>query len=250
MIARFLKWLRREKAPTFRFVAYPGNCSVATPVVSSARIKPKWLRKQTGEAKFTDCPGMLDYSHAGYIITAHADIHIKANSEGVVIEVQGMHIEPHEAARSNPAQFNYSIVEGMIEPVDVERSAWKIPLPWGVFAEKGFSGYLMPAIMHADYLDKIFVFPGIIDFDKFHTINFVFSPLKECEFIIPAGTPLLQVLPMRRDEITAECGKATERDVDEMTFNMASRLPRYYRKFLSQRKVFKMTCPYDHRGDK
>lgn len=248
-----MKWLdkilNRKKAPTFRFLSYLGDFSVATPVATAARIKPKWLRKQTGGQKFTDCPGMLDYSHAGYIVTAPADIHIKANSAGTIILLERTPVHNNDGLQ--PAEFNYEVVEGMLSPEGVKKSAWKIPMPWCVFAEEGFSAYVMPALMHADYLDKIFVYPGIVDFDRFHTINFVFSPIKECEFTIPAGTPLLQVLPLRREEITAECGRAETKEKEEHLFNIPSRaIKRYYRKFLSEKKVFKMTCPYDHRGDK
>lgn len=247
-----MNWIKKKDKPTFRFSSYVGNFAVATPVVPTSRIKPKWMKLQTKKDKFPDCPGMLDYSHAGYIITAHTDIHIKCNDAGTIIVVDRTPINNEENARLQPSQFNYDVVEGMTKPDEsVEKTAWKIPLPWSVHAQPGFSAYVLPAIMHVDYLDKIFVYPGIVDFDKFHTINFVFSPMKECEFTIPAGTPLLQVLPLYRQEITAECGRATEQEKDEHWFNMPSRaIKRYYRRFLSERKVFKMTCPYDHRGDK
>lgn len=251
MIKKIKEWLSK-KEPTIKFMSYVGNFSVATPVASSSRIKPKWTKLQTGKKKFHDCPGMLDYSHAGYIVTAHTDIHIKANSSGTFIVIEGVHVEPHEVQLLQARPFDYDIVEGMTKPPEeVEKSAWKIPLPWSVRTQKGFSAYVLPAIMHVDYLDKLFVYPGIVDFDKFHTINFVFSPMKECEFTIPAGTPLLQVLPFRREDITAECGRANQQEKDEHFFNMPSRaIPRYYRKFLSSKKTSKMTCPYDHRGDK
>lgn len=247
-----MKWFDsfKKKLPTFRFKSYIGNFAVATPVTTASRIKPKWVKAQTGQQKFTDCPGMLDYSHAGYLVTAPTDIHIKANSAGTIVMLAPTPIRNNDGM--TPSQFNYEVVEGWREPADgIEKSAWKIPLPWSVHAEEGFSAYVLPALMHADYLDKIFVYPGIVDFDKFHTINFVFSPIKECEFTIPAGTPLLQVLPLRREVITAECGKATVEETEEHLFNIPSRaVKRYYRRFLSEKKVFKMTCPYDHRGDK
>jgi hypothetical protein len=239
-----------KKKPTFKFKSYIGNFAVATPVMNASRIKPKWLRKQIGSQKFHDCPGMLDYSHAGYIITAHTDIHIKANSAGTMIVVEGTAVPADQAHRLNPTKFNYEVVDGMLNTPDVEKSAWKIPLPWSIIAEEGYSAYVMPALMHADYLDKIFVYPGIVDYDKFHTVNFIFSPLKECEFTIPAGAPLLQVLPLKREIVTAECDKATIKEIDEHMFNMPSRIKRYYRKFLSSKKTFIMKCPYDHRGDK
>ena len=129
----------------------------------------------------------------------------------------------------------------------VKKYAGKIPLPWSVQAEAGYSAYVMPALMHADYFDKIFVYPGIVDFDNFHTVNFVFSPIKECEFTIYAGTPLLQILPYKREDITAECDRATQKEIDKHVFNFPSRMKHYYRKFLHSKKSYTMKCPYDHR---
>lgn len=252
LIKKIRDWVEDRRTPIIQFVSSVGNFSVATPVATASRIKPKWLRLQTGKQKFPDCPGMLDYSHAGYIITAHTDIHIKANDVGTIIITTPTPL-PHEDTRFlEPRPFNYEIVEGMTKPAkDVEKSAWKIPLPWAIFTKKGYSAYVMPAIMHADYLDKIFVYPGIVDYDNFHVVNFVFSPLKECEFTIPAGTPLLQILPFKREEYTAKCDRATQKQLDEHLHCIPSRaISRYYRKFLSRKKTFKMTCPYDHRGDK
>lgn len=245
---RFKNWVRNLIAPTFKFKSYLGNFSVATPVAPSVRVRPKWLKEQKGEARFAHCPGMMDYMNAGYIITAHSDIHIRANSEGVVVMVEGMPVAPEHHHRLSPAPFNYELVEGMVNPIDVAKEAWKIPLPWSIQSKRKFSAYVMPALMHADYHDKIWVMPGITHSDKFHTVNFVFVPLKECDFIIPAGTPLLQILPLRRETITANCGKANERELDEHLFNMPSRLKGYYRKYLSSKNSFKMSCPYDHRG--
>jgi hypothetical protein len=101
--------------------------------------------------------------------------------------------------------------------------------------------------MHPQFSDKIFVYPGVVDYDQFHSISFIFSAIKECEFVIPAGTPLLQIIPFKREKITAECGKTTEVERDEHIFAIPTRVVKnYYRRFLSERKSFKMKCPYEH----
>lgn len=238
-----------KKEPTIRFKSYIGNYSVNNPVVETKRIKANWMKDQKPDTRFTKCPGMLDYHTSGYIITAHTDIHIKANKAGIVIKPDMLTFVDHQFINSlSPAPFEYDLVKNMtkISP-DVKTGAYKIPLPWSVFAKKGYSAYVLPALMHADYLDKIFVYPGVVDYDNFHTVNFVFSPIKECEFTIPAGAPLLQILPFKREKITAECGKATEVEKDEHLFGMGTKaVKNYYRRFLSQRKSFKMKCPYQH----
>ena len=235
----FKKWF--DKSPIIKFKSFIGDFSIATPIVIAGKIKAKWRTTQT-DNKFDRCPGMWDYANAGYIITAHTDIHIKANKVGVIIKV-GSNI-----TELQPQQFEFNFVDGMTTIDNVKQYAAKVPLPWSIQAKSGYSAYVMPAIMHVDYLDKIFIYPGIVDFDKFHTINFAFSPIKECEFTIYAGTPILQVIPFKREKITAECGKTTDAERDRHIFNFPSKMRNYYRKFLYGRKSYTMKCPHNHRG--
>jgi hypothetical protein len=243
-----MSWFKKD-TPKFRFKSFIGDFSVATPVTTASSIRTPWMKKQDKDHKFQKCPGMLDYANAGYIITAHADIHIKANKVACNVIVESAHLPPHEGEMLIPRPFDFKIVEGLAPIQDgVVKWAGKIPLPWSVQADKGWSGYTMPALVHSNFLDKIFVYPGVVDYDNFHTLNFVFSPIKECEFTIPAGTPLLQIIPFKREKVfAAECGKATEKEKDKHLFNTASRLSHYYRKFLSSKKQYTMECPYKHR---
>ncbi|MFZ6813532.1 hypothetical protein ACO0K3_03625 [Undibacterium sp. Rencai35W] len=244
-----MNWLKKLFGfkPTILFKSYIGNFAVSTPVVSAGKIRPEWMRKQT-EKKVSVCPGMFDYFQSGYIITAHTDIHIKANRAGTVIQLAPTAADCHAL---KPVPFDFAVVEGMakIDPA-IKPMAFKIPMPWTVQAQEGYSAYVLPALMHADFLDKLHVYPGVVDYDKYHTINFVFSALKECEVTIYAGQPLLHVIPFKREKITAICGKATEEERDKQLFNMPTRMKHYYRKFLSERKSFAMSCPFDHRSQK
>lgn len=241
-----MRWPWSKSEPHIRFKSFSGDYSIQTPVVSAGRITPDWMSKQT-DKKMSVCPGMFDYFRAGYIITAHVDIHIRANKEGTVVRLDGLNCD-HE--RMQASHFDPAIAEGVARIDDtVKKVAMKIPLPWAIFTQKGYSIYALPAILHSPFLDKLFIYPGTIDAEDFHTMNFVFSPLTACEIVIPAGTPLLQIIPFKCEPITAECGKATEHERDRHTFQIASRaIKSYYRRFLSKHKSFAMSCPYDHRG--
>jgi len=244
-----MKFLKKWFTPKFtiKFKSFIGNFSVATPVTMASKIKPDWVRRQLPENSVNKCPGMFDYLRAGYIITAHTDIHIKANKVGVVVTLLPM---PGATQGLQPAIFDFKMVDGIIDSGDVKKYAGKIPLPWSVGTAPGYSALVLPALMHSDFLDKLFVYPGIVDYDKFNTINFVFSPIKECEFTIYAGTPLLHVFPYKRENFTAECDKATEKEIDNHIHNFPSRMKHYYRKFFHQKKSYTMTCPYEHRKSK
>jgi hypothetical protein len=92
--------------------------------------------------------------------------------------------------------------------------------------------------MHSDFFDKIYVYPGIVDYEDFHVLNFIFSPLKECEFTIWAGTPLLQVIPYKRENITATVGKGDDEDRDSLLYKFLTRKPGTYRKLFHKRKKY------------
>lgn len=236
---------------TISFKSIYGAFAVATPVVPASDIKSKWMQDQKDKPfskKFNSCPGMLDYSQAGYIVTAYTNIHIKANSMGVIVKVDSTAASQENNHRLQPATFDYELVDNMTYIDKVKRTANKVPLPWTIKAKPGYSAYVLPALMHADYLDKIFVYPGVVDYDDFYVINFVFSPIKECEFTILAGTPLLQVIPFKREVITAECDNASIEDTNNYLFNIPARIANYYKKYLWKKKIFKISCPYKHRG--
>lgn len=228
-----------KKHPDLRFVATFSRADIAAPVRAARDVKAEWLKKQYDErsVKLARCPGMWDYLQGGYIVPAWCDIHIKANKHGVSIRMDGAN---HEE-RFNPQPMDYSLVEGMAPIKDsVKPGVVKIPVPYAVIAKAGISAWVLPATMHSTFLDKLFVYPGMVDYDKFHTINFIFSVTEECEFTIWAGEPLLQVLPVQRRTFTAECGAATRREMAVGCNSFISRRPGAYRRFCYATKKYIM----------
>lgn len=262
-------WLTGKNIPTIRFKSYIGDFSHAAPVKriaiqESRKTFSTWMKEQFSQkgkkkSRYTSCPGMLDYSQMGFIVVAHTDIHIKANSAGVVVRLGALPpMPPHEAGLLSPKMFEYALVKGMapIQP-GLATAANKIPLPWAVFTKPGWSAMVLPALMHSDFLDKIFIYPGVVDYDKFYTINFVFSAIKECEFTIWAGTPILQVIPFERKPVTGVCSKATPEEKDLMQYSYLTQRPGAYRRLFHSKKSSVLTdtkspseCPFHAENDK
>ncbi len=242
--------------PVIRFASIVGNFSVSkATIVKEAKdlaVRPDWMKTQlgSGHKPVANCPGMWDHYQAGFIIPAYCDIHITANAEGIEIALDGLRkMDDADASRMMPVKFDYNMVAGNAPIQDsVEKSVEKIPLPWGIFLEEGWSAYVLPAIMHSSFLDKIHIYPGLVDYDNCASCNLIFSVLKECKFTIYAGEPLLHVLPFRREEVTASCGRATQEERDKYYFSFVSRKKGFYRTFQHQKKVFKMSCPFHSAG--
>lgn len=258
MIARFFlflstafewlgnKWLQFTAESRIRLSCVFGDYWAGFPPILAKLYKPQWyismVEKAKAEAaagrkgvvKFNRCPGMHDYLHEGYLILAHTDIHIKANGVGCVITT------PQVGEQNlHPTPMDFEVVDGMAPIGDgVKRVVTKVPLPYGIYLEPGHSAHLMPALMHADYFDKIFVYPGTVDYDRFHVANFIISCIKPCEFVIKAGTPLLHVLPFKRVSYHGTTGPATSKEKAWLRYGFPSRVTGFYRRMFHSKKVY------------
>lgn len=237
IIRKFKDSLPWSTAPTIKIVSHMGAPYVSdiTTIKLASSIKPDWLVKQKNNPpreRFVNCPGMDDHLQSGYLLCAWTDIHIKANLSGISVKLLN-------DSGLKPEHMSPVVVTGIAKIAsNVKLQVMKLPTPWCIFTKPGYSAQVLPAVFHSPFLDDIYVYPGVVDYDKFSTINFIFSALRECEIIIPAGTPLLQVIPFHRETITAEVGKATQLELDKHNYGFPTRIRAAYRKLFHQRKKF------------
>lgn len=240
------KWLGLTASSRIRFSCTVGDYWAGFHPQLTRLVQPKFLKNQVekakaetaaggkGVVKFVRCPGMHDYTQEGYLILAHADIHIKANSVGCSIRLEGQHDQ-----QLQPQPMDFGVIDGMCKIEGVPNQVTKIPLPYGIYMEPGHSAHLLPPLMHGvDYLDKIYIYPGTVDYDKFHVANVIITVLKPCEFVIPAGTPLLHVLPFKRISYHGVTGPATKKEYAKLKFGFPSRITGFYRKMFHSKKVY------------
>lgn len=242
-----IRWLKRigrkivefvVPQPTIKFRALWGAWNLGASIVEARKVFPYWLKKQLADkdVKFVRCPGMHDLSTAGYLILAPYDIHIQANQHSVVVRIE----DPTHVLQ--PSLMDMNLVDGLAPFRDnVARRIIKVPLPWGIFTKRGYSAYVVAASMHSPFLDGVYVYGGIVDYDDFSTTNFIFSVVAECDVTIWAGTPLLQVLPFKRETFTATVAKASEHEADLYKHRFFSRAPHFYRKMFHKKKFYHLT---------
>lgn len=237
-------WRDKTDRSIIRFKCVFGGYYVSSPAVLTKKMLPEWFKEQvrSGTAKFVRCPGMYDYMQEGYLICAHTDIHIKANSVDV------MALTPLNSIQElNPQKMDYEVVAGLAPIRDgVKKVVIKVPCPYGIYMEPGHSAHLMPALMHSPFLDKLFVYPGTVDYEEFHVANFIFSPLVACDFIIPQGTPILHVLPFKRVAYHGISGAATRLESDQHRFGFMSRVKAFYRKKFHHKKHYTIEVENEH----
>lgn len=207
------------------------------PVVPAKEVPAHFQKKQQDKYKkfpFANCPGMIDLKNYGYIIPAWDDIHIMANKAGVSAVIGGNHGTTYDGTVK---RMSTDIAEGIFQPVGIDLQVLHINNPWNIIVKnKSISAALMPAFFHSPFLDDLYVYPGIVDYNNFTTASFIFSPRRECKLTIKAGTPLLHVLPFEVSTIKAGYGPADEYEKD-LIGSVYSNAKHFYRKYVNVKKT-------------
>jgi hypothetical protein len=216
------------------------------PPVLAKDLKPL---KEHQELKFDGynfplCPGMHDYARMGYIIPAWSNFHIKANKAGSVALVGNRPV--NEGSRGTPIHqprnMDVKIVDGLFEYKDgIEPTIFNFPGPWMLHGNGNISALLMPAFYHAKFLDDLYVYPGVVDYNGFTTINFICSPKRKCEIEIKAGDPAIHVIPFITEKtIISSYGPATNEEQDYNVVLKWFHELNFYRKYYMIRKKYKL----------
>lgn len=193
------------------------------------------------------CVPIMDSLSLGYVIKTDQDIYVKIdevkNDAGEIIGstfrtvwrggiANGKQLEGHPfgQAKGHPLAKQY---EG--------RDIFKYISPWHIVTPPGYSVLFMPPMNNPNGFFT--ALPGVVDTDAYtNIVNFPFViERNEWEGIIPAGTPVVQVFPFKRESWKLET-EATDKDIERMNrqqriFN--TYIKSVYRRFFWQKKEFK-----------
>lgn len=165
----------------------------------------KPLEKGITSATIKRCMPVFDAISGGYIITSYTDIFISQREE-TYPNGKTASFPWYQWPSLNPIEF-HSVDQAPIHPQrnghDISYPKWINP--WAIQTPKGYSSlFIQP--MHRESVFTIL--PGIVDTDTYTApVNFPFV-LNDINFegIIPAGTPIAQVIPFKRDSWEMEIG--------------------------------------------
>ena len=209
-------------------------------------LKEYQEKKYDGEWKFPQCPGMFDYSRMGYIVPAWSNFHIKANKAGHVAFCgsRGEQAGKRATPIKQPQPMENAIVDGSFKLQDgISPRIWNFPGAWKVYGKGNVSALLLPPVYHnPSFLDDLFMYPGVVDYNGFTTINFIVSPKRACEIEIKAGDPVLHVIPLITDKtIVSSYGPPSTREqVDYSKLIKWFHESNFYRRFYMIRKKYKI----------
>ena len=183
---------------------------------------------QVGTAK--RCMPLFDAITSGYLITSVSDVYVK--------QVDG---QPYYSW-SGLEQIEFHPTEQL--PVHPQNKTHKISFPkwnnfWGIKTPKGYS-CLIVSPMHRDL--PFTIFPGVVDTDTYSApIKFPFT-LNSAgyEGLIPAGTPIAQVIPFKRDSWEMEFGLDKDlKEIKNIHHKLSSKFFDAYKIFFRQNKEYK-----------
>lgn len=175
------------------------------------------------------CMPVFDALTSGYIIVTPADVYVSqidgsSHFEWSALGMIGFH--PVEQAPTHPAN-------------NVKTHYPKWINPWAVRTPKGYSSLFVQPF----HRDSFFtILPGIVDTDKyFAPVNFPFV-LNDANFegLIPAGTPVAQVIPFKRESWNLEIGGYEEiKEIQKVQQQTETRLFDKYKLLFRTKKEYK-----------
>lgn len=179
------------KSKTITFTSQHPEYDLVKPVPAS-RLVPEWYRGMPGVKDGVEtlkkCIPVLDALTSGYIFTLPADVWYNQESKSIIsnsaLKLNSDHI---------PVQ-----TEEVILPEEFDPQPHKWINYWHIRTPKGYSTLFIHPLNREDLPFKSFT--GIVDTDRHNlVINFPFFMKKDFDGKIPAGTPIIQAIPFKRD---------------------------------------------------
>jgi hypothetical protein len=174
------------------------------PPVPALSMLPRWYKNmeslyKSRQIKITDgvsnktakmCIPMKDALGAGYLILLNSDVIVTDTDEGKEITwtAQTKVIDRHGEWQ----------IEGMPIPQGFDTKPFKWINSMTIRTPKGYSCLFVQPLNRPEL--PFHILAGIVDTDQFDLpINFPFLLRKDFTGVIPAGTPIAQVIPIKRE---------------------------------------------------
>jgi hypothetical protein len=209
-------------------------------------VIPEWYKQQDvyadGSRTVSDkgivshtikrCMPVADMMTSGYLILAPCDIDVSLTEDNLPMFKWGG--EDFTAIDSHPnSQYNKMPIDSSYLPF-----VYKFINPWIIQTPQGYS----TLFIHPTYRDDLpfYCLPAVVDTDKHpQAVNFPFFIKKDFTGVIPMGTPLMQVIPFKREDWESE----TDWDKDSSLFykgiKTSMKLANRYKTFSRTRKSYK-----------
>lgn len=176
------------------------------------------------------CMPVFDSITAGYIIKTFSDVYVFIDKDD-----DDKQIHRYTWPQTDQIGF-HPIEQAELHPMQNGLSFPKWLNPWSIKTPKGYS----VLIKNPSHIDSVFtIMEGIVDTDDYNIpINFPFTMKdKNFEGLIPAGTPIAQVIPFKRENWKMKSG-LKDKFKNVQTFTFKSSFSNVYRNDFRKEKKY------------
>lgn len=211
----------------------------------ASRIIPEWYKKTKpyfGNSKKQEldenfqpletikkCIPVLDVLSTGYIIPTYCDLWVRKNENGEIVY----------ATSGEVNILFHPVIQAPYHPKMNHHPYPKWNNPWAIETPKGYSSLFIPPVHGGN---KYFsIIEGVVDTDIYPSPVLFPFVLNDVNFegLIPAGTPMVQVIPIKRDEWNMEMGNDYNREKSrEAQRKLTSMFFDRYKQFFWDRKSY------------
>lgn len=203
------------------------------PVVPAKKLIPSWFKKLPNMVEYYNnhgtiktCPGIVNYLRSGFILRSWLDTIIETTDSYIKFSYPNGEAPPNYLSTMDAMTFNKDVKEykEYSHPVVI-----KWDLGWYCQAPKGYNLMFAPTQYHPNL--NFTTAMGITDTRIEESLNSpaAWHPTEQFVFI-PAGTPVLQVIPFKREEYDYDVVCAKEKDIK--------------REFIKQTRWLQKKCSY------
>lgn len=189
------------------------------------KMEASFSKKRTPESMFSikKCIPVLDAITSGYIIVSPCDVYVSFKDG-----------EPHYSSPINIIEF-HPRKQAYKHPLSNDFKFPKWINPWAIKTPKGYSCMFIPPMHNPN--DYFTILEGVVDTDTYSAaVNFPFvlkDPIKD--FMIPAGTPIAQVIPFKRDNWYSEISEDKDSSKKVAIYLNSQFFDRYKRLFWNRK---------------
>ena len=212
-----------SEPPAIEFLCDPELEGTIPAPERAIRFAPDWFRDLKPELDMKDalgmpgmtakaCLPMTDAFSLGFVIPLSYDVQLRVPPDGINIAMGWP-----ESCAFNPIEQHHPAQLGAPKPPFAQVMPLKFINPWRIKVPDGYSVMFQPLANRPEL--PFYCFSGLVDCDRFATtINFPFiwtgGP---GDFLLPAGTPIIQLIPVRRDTLVKQHGvrASTEKELEE-----------------------------------
>jgi hypothetical protein len=177
------------------------------------------------------CNPFMDSLTAGYTITLEQDLFVElASGEHLFSWRSGGDglINTHSKSQVSPSMV----------PQGFDPQPFKFRNDWAIETPKGYSALFVHPLNRGDL--PFYTLSGFVDTDDYNMpVNFPFLIRADFEGIIPAGTPIVQVIPIKRESWDHEIGKFDPEYNKKKSAKFDSTIYKAYKNLFWKRKEYK-----------